>query len=116
MAEKFSFPEDVNKSLRRRLRGFSLVAAGGGDESTLAFSRPGFLRLVRLTVGMARLSRRNVGGGGSGAFEYSEIVMSSVTMSSVSESDASVSDITRGDPTKGASRLEVKQIGCEGVP
>ena len=71
------------------------------------------MRLVRLTVGMARLSRRDVGGGGSGAFEDSEIAISSVTMSSVSESDASVSDITRGDPTNGASRLEVKRIGRE---
>ena len=113
MAEKFSFPEDANNSLRRRLRGLSLSVAGGGDDSTGIFSRPGFLRLVRLTVGMARLSRRDVGGGGSGAFEDSEIAMSSVTMSSVSESDASVSDITRGDPTNGASRLEVKGIGRE---
>ena len=34
MAEKFSFPEDVNNSLRRRLRGLSLSVAGGGDDST----------------------------------------------------------------------------------
>lgn len=111
MAEKFSFPEGVNSSLRRRLRGFSLTVTGGGDVSRGVFSRPVFLRLVRLAVGITKLSRRDFGGGGSGAFEDSEIAMSSVTMSSDSESDASVSDITRGDPTKGASRLDVSQIG-----
>lgn len=54
---------------------------------------------------MERLSLRDVGGGGSGAFDDSEIPMSSGTISSDSESEASVSDIPRGDPTNGVSRL-----------
>jgi hypothetical protein len=97
----------VNKSLRRRLRGFSF--AGGGVIGGSTFSRLGFLRVVRFILedcGMERLSRRDVGRGG-GALEDSEIPMSSITMSSVSESEASVSDMTRGDPTNGASRLEI---------
>ena len=91
------------------MRGFSLIDAEGGDDaSTGVFSRPGFLRLVRFIIGITRLSRRDVGGSGSSAFEDSEMVISSVKTSSVSESDASVSDIPRGDPTNGGSRLEVK--------
>ena len=51
---------------------------------------------------------------GRGAFEESEVTMSSGTISSVSESEASVSDIPRGDPANGASRLKnVRQNGLE---
>lgn len=50
----FSFPVEVNNSLRRRLRGFG--AAGGEEvlvvlvDSVVAFSRPGFMRAVRFVI------------------------------------------------------------------
>ena len=105
--EIFSLSVDVKSSLRRRLRGLSLVGGRFDLSDPSLFSQSKFLSaacFVAAASEIGKLSRRDVVV--NGAREASDTANSSVKMSSVSESDASVSDVTRGDPRNGASRLE----------
>jgi hypothetical protein len=126
----FSFVEieEVNISLRRRLRGFSfgaVMGASGGRTESVGSLVGGLVVVVErgrlegrgvellVAVGRMRLSHREEGGG-SAARDESDIPMSSRTISSSSESDASVSETTRGDPTNGASNLNVNPLSSTG--